>query len=114
MSQNPFPPVVHDFPRGATGAGSNAWISQSATHQVVFVEFDAGVESAPHSHGEQWGIVVEGLVDFTIGGRTVRCARGDTHHIPAGVVHSARFMARTWMIEVFADADRYKARSGEA
>ena len=63
---------------------------------------------APHSHGEQWGIVVEGEMELTVDGRTRRCGPGDSYHIPAGAVHSANFLSHFRAIDVFADADRYK------
>jgi quercetin dioxygenase-like cupin family protein len=64
-----------------------------------------------HTHGEQWGIVVEGEMELTIGGQTRRCGPGDSYHIPAGVEHGAKFLTHFRAIDVFADVDRYKAKS---
>ncbi len=93
--------------------GVRAWISQAVDHQVVFFDIDLvpNGEIPPHSHGEQWGIVVEGEVELTIGGKTKRYRPGDTYRIPAGVVHSAKFLTHFRAIDVFADADRYNARA---
>ena len=42
-----------------------------------------------HSHAnEQMGLVLEGEMDFTIGGETKRLTPGDLFRIPGGVTHS--------------------------
>ncbi|MCP4593626.1 MAG: cupin domain-containing protein [bacterium] len=92
-------------------AGVRGWLSQAADHQVVFLDIDPIGEVPPHQHGEQWGVVVEGEMELTIGGETRRHGPGDTYHIPAGVEHSARFLSHFRGIDVFADANRYKVRS---
>jgi quercetin dioxygenase-like cupin family protein len=88
------------------------WISQAADGQVVFFDIEPVGEIPPHSHGEQWGIVVEGEMELTIGGEVRRCRAGDSYHIPAGTVHSARFLSpRFRAIDVFADRNRYKIKA---
>jgi quercetin dioxygenase-like cupin family protein len=77
---------------------------------VVFFEIEPIGTIPPHSHGEQWGIVVEGEMDLTIGGQTRRCRPGDSYHIPAGVEHGATFLSHFRAIDVFADRDRYKPK----
>ncbi len=93
--------------------GVRAWISQATDHQVVFFDIAPVPNCAipPHSHGEQWGIVVEGEMELTIGGETKRYKPGDTYHVPAGVVHSARFLTHFRAIDVFADTERYKVKA---
>lgn len=61
----------------------------------------------PHSHGAQWGSVIEGEIEFTIGGETRTYRPGDSYDIPAGVEHGARIKAGTRVIDVFEEADRY-------
>ena len=39
-----------------------------------------GVEVPEHAHGAQWGVVLEGWVEFTIGGETQTYRRGDTYY----------------------------------
>jgi quercetin dioxygenase-like cupin family protein len=90
--------------------GVRGWISQAEDHQVVFFDIEALVEIPPHSHGDQWGIVVEGEMDLTIAGETRRCRAGDSYRIPAGTVHAAKFLTRVRAIDVFADAGRWKAK----
>ncbi len=85
-------------------------LSQAADHQVVFFEIEPVGEIPPHSHGEQWGIVVEGEMELTIGDETRTYGPGDSYHIPAGVVHSATFNTRVRAIDFFADRDRYQPK----
>lgn len=64
-----------------------------------------------HSHGAQWGTVVEGEITFTIGDQTRVYRPGDSYSIPAGVLHGARITAGTRVIDVFQEADRYPIRA---
>jgi quercetin dioxygenase-like cupin family protein len=90
--------------------GVRGWISQAKNHQIIFMDIDPIGEVAPHRHGEQWGIVVEGEMELTIGGETRRYRAGDSYHIPADVEHSATFPERVRVIDVFADVHRYRAK----
>ncbi len=109
MADSSFPEMITaTLPRAAIPIqGVRAWISQARDHQVVFVDIDPGEEVPPHSHGEQWGVVVEGEMALTIGGQTRRYGPGDSYHIPAGVEHSAMFLSRFRAIDMFAEPDRY-------
>lgn len=78
---------------------------------VVFFTFMKDMELPPHSHGPQWGVVVEGEIEFTIGGDTKIYRSGDSYTIGAGVEHSALIKAGTRVIDVFAEADRYPIRA---
>ncbi len=74
---------------------------------VAFFSFLKDMELPPHSHGAQWGTVVEGEITFTIGGVTKIYKAGDSYSIPAGVEHGALIKAGTRAIDVFEEADRY-------
>ena len=91
--------------------GVRGWLSQAADHQVVFFDIDPIGSIPPHSHGEQWGILVEGELELTIDGQTKRYGPGDSYHIPAGAVHGAKFLSHVRVIDVFADVDRYRPRA---
>lgn len=55
------------------------------------VHFEPGSVVADHSHHhEQMGIMLEGHLEFTIGGVTRVLGPGDIWRIPGGVVHSVR------------------------
>lgn len=108
MDADRFPDLITNLPEADIPFdGVRGWISQGPDRQVVFFDIDPVGEVAPHSHGEQWGVVVEGEMELTIGGRMRRLRPGDSYHIPSGVVHSAKFHSHVRVIDVFADADRY-------
>lgn len=73
----------------------------------VFFTFLQDMDLPPHSHGPQWGTVVEGEIVFTIGGETRVFGPGDSYDIGAGVEHGAHIRAGTRVIDVFAEPDRY-------
>ena len=79
-----------------------------------FAEFIRRVEVPEHAHGAQWGVVLEGSLEFTIGGETKTYRRGDTYFVPDSVAHSAVIHPGFVGIDVFADADRYTARKAES
>ena len=57
---------------------------------LSLVEFEPGARVEPHSHPhEQLGLLLEGELEFTIGGQTRRVTPGEMWRIPGGVVHSA-------------------------
>jgi quercetin dioxygenase-like cupin family protein len=106
--QNPFPDIITIRPEADIPFnGVKGWISQSDDHQTVFIEIEAIGKVAEHSHCAQWGIVVKGEMDLTIGRDTKTYAKGDSYFIPDGVVHSAVFKTKTWAIDFFADNKRY-------
>ncbi len=112
MSKAAFPRFVTSLPEADIPfPGVQGWISQAPNHQVIFMDIDPIGEVAPHRHGEQWGIVVEGEMELTIGGETQRYRAGDSYHIPADVEHSATFPERVRVIDVFADVHRYRPKS---
>ncbi|MCK0151756.1 cupin domain-containing protein [Marivita sp. S6314] len=78
---------------------------------VAFFTFDKDMELPPHAHGAQWGTVIEGEIELTIGGVTKTYRPGDSYDIPAGVEHGARIKAGTRAIDVFAEADRYPVKA---
>lgn len=74
---------------------------------VVFFTFRKDMDLPPHAHGPQWGTVLDGELELTIGDQTRKLRRGDSYDIPAGVTHGARITAGTKVIDVFAEIDRY-------
>ncbi len=111
MDANAFPDVIRNLPEADIPLdGVRGWISQASDHQIVFLDIDPIGAIPPHSHGEQWGIVVEGEMELTIGGETRRYGPGDSYHVPAGMVHGATFLSHFRAIDFFADAERYKPR----
>lgn len=108
MNKIPFPEIITNLPQADISIpGVKGWLSQNVDHQVVFLEIDAIGAIPEHSHCAQWGIVVEGEMDITIGAETKSYKKGDSYFIPDGVVHSAVFKKKTWAIDFFADNTRY-------
>lgn len=90
--------------------GLTAFLSQSDTHQILFMEFEEDVELPEHSHADQVGIVLEGKIELTIGGKRHLFAKGDRYHILDGVKHSARIFAGYADITFFNEPNRYSVR----
>jgi quercetin dioxygenase-like cupin family protein len=106
-----FPECITSLPEVETNfSGVRGWLAQGETTQTVFFQIEAAGDVPPHSHGEQWGIVVDGELEFTIGGESRIYRKGDSYHIPAGVVHSARFPTSCHVIDFFPDPDRHKVK----
>ena len=53
-------------------------------------------------------MVFEGEMELTIGDETRTYRKGDHYFVPEGVLHSALFKTKTWLMDLFADRDRYK------
>jgi quercetin dioxygenase-like cupin family protein len=108
----PFPEFIRALPEPDSPlAGLKARLLGNDRALAMFYELPDGVEVPEHAHGAQWGVVLEGWVEFTIGGETKTYRRGDTYFVPDSVAHSAVISPGYVGIDVFADADRYRPRS---
>lgn len=104
-----YPEVITQLPEADIPfQGVRGWLSQADDHQVVFFEIEAIGEVAEHKHGTQWGIVFDGEMKLNIGGQTKTYRKGDSYFIPEGVLHSAVFEKKTYLMDFFADKQRYK------
>jgi quercetin dioxygenase-like cupin family protein len=113
-NSSPFAKIVAKLPQADISfKGVKGWLSQAKDHQLVFMDIAPIGEVAPHSHGAQWGIVVDGEMELTIGGKRHVFRKGDSYFIPKGTVHSARFTTRTFVIDFFADRNRYKPKKAK-
>ena len=112
MNTAPFPDLIKNLPEAEIPvAGVRGWLLQGDDTQAVFFEIESTAQVPPHAHCAQWGIVVDGEMDLTIGDDTRTYGKGDSYFIPEGVVHAARFRSRVLVIDLFAAADRYRAKS---
>ena len=98
-----FPPIDVPFPEEVVQTRA----IRSDAGLTVFFTFLQDMELPPHSHGAQWGTVIEGEIEFTIDGRTKVYRPGDSYDIPTGVEHGAMIKAGTRVIDVFSEPDRY-------
>lgn len=85
-------------------------VVQSEHGQVVFFQINEDVEIPTHSHKGQWGSVLEGQVELTIGNETRVLRPGSSYYIPAGAPHSAKLRAGTKVVDFFEEADRYQLK----
>ena len=106
-----FPESITSLPEADIPLkGVKAYLSQSRDHQIVFMEFSEDVEMPPHSHGAQWGVVLEGEIELVIDGVPHTFKKGDSYFIPNGVEHSARIRKGYADVTFFDEPDRFKAK----
>lgn len=86
-------------------------VIRSDSGLVVFFDFLKDVVLPPHSHKGQWGTVIEGEIELTIGGVTRVYRPGESYDIASGVEHGARVKAGTKVIDAFEEPDRYPIRT---
>lgn len=103
-----FPKPITELPEADIPLeGIKAYLSQSDTHQIIFMEFEKDVYLPEHSHAAQIGIVLERKIDLTIDGTGHSYAKGDRYYIPEGVVHSGKIHAGYADISFFNEPARY-------
>jgi quercetin dioxygenase-like cupin family protein len=110
----PFPPFIEAFPSIDVPFPDDVVrtsVVRSDDGLVVFFTFLKDMTLPMHAHGAQWGTVIEGEIEFTIGGETRIYRPGDSYSIAAGVEHGAVIKAGTRVIDVFEEADRYSLRA---
>lgn len=106
-----FPDPIRNLPEADIPLkGIKAYLSQSDTHQIIFMEFAEDIELPEHSHAAQIGIVLEGKIDLTIGGKKETYNKGDRYYIPEGVLHSGKIYAGYADITFFDEPDRYSRK----
>ena len=112
MNSSEFPSFVRSLPEADLPfTGLRGWLLQSESGQILFNESNIEVSVSEHSHGSQWGVVIDGKIELTIGDQTRTYSRGDTYFIPARTVHRARIHPSFRAVDYFADRDRYHPRS---
>lgn len=106
-----FPEPILNLPQADIPIkGVNAYLSQSNTHQIIFMEFSEDVDLPEHSHASQVGIVLEGKIDLIIDDVKNTFRKGDRYFIPSGVKHSGKIYAGYADITFFNQKDRYNAK----
>jgi len=107
-----FPEVITSLPEAEIPfKGAKAWILQSETKQLVFFDFEANLKLPEHSHNyAQWGMVVDGKMEMTIAGNARVFSKGDEYLVPAEALHSAKFIEKTRLVDLFSEKSRYKPK----
>lgn len=110
-TENFFPDIIKNLPDAEINfKGVKGKLLQGEDSQLVFMEIEPIGEVPPHTHGAQWGILLKGEMILTIGEETKTYRKGDSYYIPANMVHSATFNTKVYVLDFFADKDRYKMR----
>ena len=106
-----FPEIVTKLPQAEIPfEGIRSHLFQGQNQQFVFMSFDKDAEVPEHSHEAQWGVVLDGEIELTIGGKKHVFRRGDTYFIPRGVPHRAKIKRGYKDLTLFDQKDRYKAK----
>jgi quercetin dioxygenase-like cupin family protein len=106
-----FPDPIRNLPQANIPLdGVTAFLSQSDTHQILFMEFQKDVDLPEHSHTAQMGIVVEGKIELVIDGEKHCFSRGDRYYIPEGVKHSGKIYAGYADVTFFNQPKRYATK----
>jgi len=106
-----FPAFVKSLPEAVLSVdGLRGWLLQSKSGELLFIEAQKDVDMPLHAHCDQWGFVVDGKVDLTIGDDTRTYVRGDSYVIPAGTEHGGKIHAGFRAVDFFTDPDRYLPR----
>ena len=112
MNPRDFPAFVRHLPEADLPCqGMRAWLLDGAQGQVVFKEAETETSLPEHSHGEQWGVVVDGRMELTIDGYMRLYMRGDFYTIPAGKRHRTRVFPGFKAVDHFAEPGRYRPKA---
>ena len=112
MSDQSYPSLICNLPEADLPIDNVVGhLFQGTQGQICFFDFEAGTEVPAHSHGDQWGIVIEGALNLTIEDKPRTLRKGDSYYIPAGVVHSASCDQPCKVLDFFQDSNRYRPKS---
>jgi quercetin dioxygenase-like cupin family protein len=98
MKAQPFvvTPKDYDPALNVLGIKITVLASNTATqaYEITRQRGETGMGPPPHSHDwDESFYVVAGEVEFTCAGKSVVCSPGTLVHVPAGTVHSFRYLA---------------------
>lgn len=105
-----FPEFITDLPRPDTAFDIDAHIVPSEFAMTMFYSTDTEIDIPEHSHGPQWGVVLAGSMEMTIGGVSKTLGVGESYYVPDGVEHTTKIGAGYSGIDVFSDAHRYEVK----
>lgn len=109
MADDLYPPIIRDLPlANIPFKGVKGHLLQGTSRQLVFFDIEPIGKIPEHSHGAQWGVILEGEVELTISGITNTYHKGDSYYIPAGAPHSVSVKTHCKALDLFAEVDRYQ------
>jgi quercetin dioxygenase-like cupin family protein len=97
MKAQPFVVSPNEYPRALNVLGIEVTVLASNTatqaYEITRQQGEKGVGPPPHSHNwDESFYIVAGNVEFNCDGKTVVCFPGTLVHVPAGTVHSFRYL----------------------
>ena len=97
MKAQPFVVTPKDYDPALNVLGIKVTVLASNTatqsYEITRQQGDTGIGPPPHSHHwDESFFVIAGEVEFTCAGNTVVCPPGSLVHVPAGTVHSFRYL----------------------
>ena len=115
MDEEPFfPEIIASLPPAELPiAGVSSYLFQGERQQFIFMTFDKDVAVPEHSHEAQWGVVLDGRLELTIGGEQRVLTKGDTYFIPKDVPHSAKIERGYKDLTLFNQKDRYRPEDSQ-
>jgi quercetin dioxygenase-like cupin family protein len=110
-----YPEAITDLPEADIPfKGIKAWIVQTESRQLVFFEMQPDAVVPEHSHSyPQWGMLIQGGMKLTVGGKTRTIRKGDEYLIPANAKHSVTFLAKTRVMDLFLEKTRYRPKASK-
>lgn len=106
-----FPEIIRKLPQADISIdGVIGYISQSDTHQIMFLSFKKDTIIPTHSHDSQWEIVLAGKVDVEVNDKKQTYKKGDHFYVEKNVPHSAYVYSGYHAIAFFNQHDRYKKK----
>ena len=107
-----LPEFLQDLPSALIPLeGLTNHLIQGPGQQVIIMSFEKETEVPEHAHEAQWGVVLDGVMELTISGKSVTLRKGDSYFIPKGAVHSAKIHAGYQDLCIFNQPDRYRVGS---
>ncbi len=98
MKAQPFVVTPEDYDPALNVLGIKVTVlaSNDATgaYEITRQQGEPGMGPPPHSHDwDESFYVIAGDVEFTCSGKTVACKPGTLVHVPAGTVHTFRYLS---------------------
>ncbi|MEU3721350.1 hypothetical protein [Streptomyces sp. NPDC031705] len=106
-----FPDWIQQLPEvDVSFPGACGRLMEGPHGQVVLWSFAEGGSVPPHQHGPQLGIVLAGRVRLVVDGVLNDWTAGQMFALEDAQVHSAVIDPGTFVIEIFQEPDRHRAR----
>ena len=103
MTDTHFPGLIRELPE--FDGPFEAFLLQAQGCEVLFASYPQGTRIESHMHPTRnVGVITEGELILTKGGKETRYGPGDWYHVHADEEHAARFEVATSEVEFWFDA----------